>query len=112
MKLLYTPEGEETQTFQFMPKELPHFELEAIEDVGRPQWATYVEWTQLLFAGGVKATRAVLWILLRREDPELEFDDVAIKPSEIDIDWELDDDEAEPDDEGKDEGSDDATSSP
>ena len=106
MKLNYTPEGLPAQTFDFSPENMLSTEAEAIEEVGGTTWGSYLEFGAKLSTGNVRAMRALLWVLLCRTNPTLDFDSVVFRLDEFTIE----DDDDEP--EGKDEAGDDGTVSP
>lgn len=75
MIITYTPEDGEKREWQFVPRRLMSPEAEAIEKVTR--W-TFQEFSSKFLAGSMLAYRAVVWIMLKREDPPLRFEDVSI----------------------------------
>jgi hypothetical protein len=84
MLIVYTPEGEERREFEFDPDNAWSFEAELIESVGRPTWVSFeADYLDLLRAGNFKARRALLWVLLKREKPELRFVDLVVKVNEV-----------------------------
>src|SRR5215216_265790 len=64
-------------------------ESEAIEDLG--YWAAFGEWSTAFGVSNRRAIRAALWLMLRRENPAVEFDSLNPLISELDIDYSPDD---------------------
>lgn len=86
MLIKYAPENEEPQEFEFDPDNAWSFEAEMIESVGRQTWVSFeADFLDLLRAGNFKARRALLWVLLRREKPDLRFSDLVVKVNEVTI---------------------------
>jgi hypothetical protein len=84
MLIIYTPEGEPRREFEFDPENAWSFEAELIESVGRPTWVSFeADYLDLLRAGNFKARRALLWVLLKREKPDLRFADLVVKVNEV-----------------------------
>jgi hypothetical protein len=104
MKLLYTPEGKSPQQFDFEPGNLLSTEAEAIECWCRDLGIIF-GYGEKLASGNVRAMRALLWVMLRRSDPSLEFDAVVFRLDEFRVE---DDDEPV----GKDEADGSTTDSP
>ena len=75
--------------FTFKPNKLMSVEAEAIEDA--TDW-TFTEFGEKFLKGSMKAKRAALWVLLKREFPALKFRDLSFSPEEIEVDF--DEDEA------------------
>lgn len=91
MKLIYTPVGGEEREFSFKPEEMLSIDAEAIEDVGGETWGNFREFCEALTEWKLKAKRAALWIMLRREKPRLRFVELVVGINEIVLQW--DDDE-------------------
>jgi hypothetical protein len=91
MLVIYEPVDGERQEFEYHPNELLSFDSEAIEDVGGPTWADYEEFGERLSSGNLKARRAILWIMLRRQNPKLRFSDLVVRVDEVNIDADADD---------------------
>jgi hypothetical protein len=72
------PEG--VREWSYEPGELSSADAEAIEDV--TGW-TYEEFGQALWSGSVRAKRALLWVLRRRDDPRLPYDQVEFKVQDM-----------------------------
>lgn len=87
MRLIWTPPGGERREFDFQPLQIQSVEAEAIEDVGGRRWETYDEFGRLFMAGNRKAMRAALWIVRRREEPRLRFDDLTLRVDELHVDF-------------------------
>jgi hypothetical protein len=64
----YAPEGVEPRQWTFAPDRLMASEAEAIEKVTH---LTYEQFGVALIKGSVSARRALLWVLLKREEPTL-----------------------------------------
>jgi hypothetical protein len=118
MRFIYAPKDGEPQTFEFEADELGALEAELIDEAGGAQWKTFGQWVNLFEEGGFRAWRVALWIMLRRHNPELGFEEVL--PTVGELMFGLRDDTAtsaepvvedEPS-EGKDEPVDDTTDSP
>jgi hypothetical protein len=108
MQLIYTPEGGPEQVFDFQPDMLMSFEAEWLEEAGGTQWETAAEWAAKFDRGSMRAIRAALWIMLRRQDPKLRLSDLVVRLNELRV---QDDPEPEPEP-GKDAPDDSATGSP
>lgn len=73
--------------YDLKPDELSGVEAELIEDAGGTQWETFGEWVSRLYRGGWRPLKVALWIMMRRENPKLGYEELAsIKLSEIQID--------------------------
>jgi len=81
--IIYNPEHGEPQEWEFDPTDPPNWEAEALETVGGEQWETYDEWAEYMARGSFRAQRALLWVLLSRTGPAIEFDDVSFRRSEF-----------------------------
>jgi hypothetical protein len=46
---------------------------------------TFGEWGQALESGSMLATTALVWLVMRREQPDLRFGDVEFDPAELNI---------------------------
>jgi hypothetical protein len=80
--ITYTPAEGEKREWQFTPRKLMSPEAEAIEKVTK--W-TFQEFGAKFLAGSMLAYRAVVWIMLKRENPPLRFDDVSICMDDISV---------------------------
>lgn len=106
--ITYAPQGAEPQSWEFDPEDADNLEAEKIELVGDTSWDAYGHWTDLMGRYNARAVRALLWVLMCRTQPDLDFNQVRYRVSEIDIQFV---DEPEP--EGKGEvGDSDTDSSP
>jgi hypothetical protein len=76
MIVTYRPDGGDERTWTYAPDDLPYAEAEQLEDVLA---ITFDEFKGRVIAGGAKARRALLWVLLRRDNPKLRFSDVQLK---------------------------------
>lgn len=68
MLLTYTPEGADERTWVYDPSKLMSSEAAAIEKVTEQ---TYAEFGVALMKGSAGCRRALLWVLLKREEPTL-----------------------------------------
>lgn len=91
MKFTYTPEGAEPEVWPFKPNKLMSPEAEAIE---RVTGMSFGVWREAIFEESMLAIRALLWIMLKRQNPTLSFDDVQFCIDDVSIDLD-DDDKAE-----------------
>jgi len=66
--LVYAPEGAKERRWTYQPEKLMSSEAEAIEKV---TGLTYEEFGQALLKGSATARRALLWVLMKREEPQL-----------------------------------------
>lgn len=72
-KFIYRPEGAEPLSWTFEFEKMKSSELIAIED--STGW-TAAEWGDAAERGSIKAVNALLWVMLRRDRPGLELDQV------------------------------------
>jgi hypothetical protein len=91
VRVIYEPVDGPRQEFEYVPQELLSFDAEAIEDVGGPTWGTYEEFGVKLGGGNLKARRALLWIMLRRQNPRLRFTDLVVRVDEVRLAADADD---------------------
>lgn len=87
MRLIWHPRGEEQREWAFEPTHLRTTEAELIEVQGGSCWDTFDEFATLFMRGHLRAQRAALWILRRRDDPSLTFAGLDITPYEITVLW-------------------------
>lgn len=80
MLITYTPAGAEPREWTFRPLDITSREAELVEDY---LGLTFAQWSARFYAGSVKARRAALWLLLRREQPNLHLDDVEFRMTEL-----------------------------
>lgn len=85
MLFKYTPEGATEREWTFSPEKLMASEAEAIEKV---TGLTYEEFGQALIKGSVAARRALLWVLLKREDAPLRHSQVDVPVGSVSVDYE------------------------
>jgi hypothetical protein len=88
MQFVYKPEGTDPKKWPFAPEKLMSPEAEAIE---RHTRMTYGDWTQAVGNGSMLALHGLLFVLLKREEPSLKWEEVQFSLSEVD--FELDADE-------------------
>lgn len=81
-RFVYKPEGADPRSWEFDPDLLPSSEAEVIEEY--TGWA-YPEWWGHYRRGSMKAAHALLFVMLRRDAPTLEWDQVQFTISEYDI---------------------------
>jgi hypothetical protein len=108
MQLTYTPEDGDPQVFDFHVERLMSFEAEALEEAGGEQWETVHEWANKFDRGSMRAIRAALWIMLRRQQPTLRFSDLVVRVNELKMEEDLEPEQGP----GKDEPGDSSTDSP
>jgi len=85
MEITYSPEGEESRSWQFTPRRLKTLEAEAIEGVGGELWEDFDTFGRLFFKNNRRALRAALWVLMRRDDPNLRFETLSIGAMDITV---------------------------
>ena len=78
----------EFEWLELKPNELGSTEAEDIEKVTE---LTFAQWGQQLMNGSALCGRALVWVLLKRQNPGLRFRNVHFRMNELDIS--LDDDE-------------------
>lgn len=83
MKLVYTPEGDPLQEWPIRLQRMMSVEAEAIEDVGGNTWGSFDEFMDKLARGNFRAKRALLWMMLRRQNPRLRFSDLVVRYDEL-----------------------------
>jgi len=83
--LIYKPEGADPRQWTFAPDKLLSSEAEAIEKV---TGTTYEEFGQALIKGSVRARRALLWVLLKRDEPTLRHSQVDPATGTMSVDYE------------------------
>ena len=104
MKFTHAPEGGNAVEYEFDVEDLAELDAESIEEAGGAQWGTFTEWASLLDRGGFRAWRVLLWVLQRRTNPDLDLNEVKLKPKELRFDL--------TDPVGKDEGTTESDDSP
>jgi len=85
--ILRYDDGTSVRDWNVHPGKLLSPEVEAIEDVGASGWDTFDEWGQKFMKGNRRAYRALLWILLKRENPTLKFNEVSFSPDSVTWDF-------------------------
>lgn len=93
MILRYRNDAGEVRDYELRPGKLLSPEVEAIEEVGGSVWDTYDEWGEKFMKGNRRAYRAGLWIMLKRENPTLRFNEVQFAADALT--WEYDPEEQE-----------------
>lgn len=88
MQFVYTPEGADPKSWDFDPMKLLSPEAEAIE---RHTKMTYTDWLDRVSEGSMLALHGLLYVLLKRSDPTLKWEQVQFSLGEVT--FELDDDE-------------------
>lgn len=84
MIVKYAPAGADEKTWDYKAEDLPSIDAEDIEDA---MGITFDEFQVKLMTGGAKARRALLWVMLRRDEKTLKFNDVAFKMGEVSVDF-------------------------
>lgn len=87
MILTYTAAEGDVQTFHFQFKTLGNDQAEDMEDV---TGKNFVELQDLVGAGNMRARRALLWVLMKKQHPMLKFADLQYPVGAVSIDMELD----------------------
>lgn len=105
-RITYSPENQEPQSWEFDPDTIDNLDAEVLEIVGGDFWDSYGRWFELLGRGNIRAIRALLWILQRRTNPDLDFNEIRFSVNQVSLE-ELD---GKP--EGKDEPGESDTDSP
>lgn len=80
MRIIYAPTDGEKHEWIWKPALAPSSEAEALEEVSG--W-DFPEFLTRFIAGSTRARRALLWVLLRREHPRLQFDQVRFTMGEL-----------------------------
>lgn len=83
IRLNYRPANQDVQSWEFDPDDLDNLESEQIEMVGGNIWDSYAQWWFLITRGNVRATRALLWTMQRRTNPDLDFNEVRFRTGEV-----------------------------
>lgn len=87
MFLVYKPDGQDAQRWEFYPEKIRSQEAEALEK--RTGW-DYAEFGQHLLQGSMLARRALLWTYLRRVHHTLRFEDVDFAAGEVELSFNKD----------------------
>lgn len=85
MIVTYAPHGAPVREFVLNPVELFMVGPDSISAVGGDLWVGPLDFLEALNQGRLRAFRALLWLVLRREDPDLEFDALAVRPGEVSV---------------------------
>jgi hypothetical protein len=84
LRLIYN-----NQEFILDEDELTARETEAVEEIGGASWGTFMEWLDKFQRGSFKAWLGGLWLCMRRQDPNVEFDHlfdtIGVKDLEIEV---------------------------
>lgn len=88
MLFVYKPAGAEPRSWEFDPDKLMSPEAEAIE---RHTGMDYSEWAQRVGSGNMLALHGLLYVMLKRADPTLRWNQVQFSIGEVD--FELTDEE-------------------
>jgi hypothetical protein len=89
MKFVYKPEGVEPRKWDWDPDKLMSPEAEAIE---RHTKMTYKEWFDAIGRGSMLALHGLLYVMLKRSNPKLQWDEVQFSAGEVT--FEMSDEEA------------------
>lgn len=84
MLITYRPAAGEAREWSFLPRDMSSLEAEAVEDVTGVSFPVF---QAQFYAGRTRARRAALWTLLRRERPDLRFDEVRFAMTELGFMW-------------------------
>lgn len=85
MLLIYRPEGAEERQWPFHPDKLMSSEAEALEKV---TGLTYSEFGMELVKGSARSRRALLWVMMKRENPTLRLNQIDPPVGSIGLDFE------------------------
>lgn len=80
MRIIYAPTDGEKHEWIWKPALAPSSEAEALEEV--TDWP-FPEFLTRFIAGSTRARRALLWVLLRRDHPRLQFEQVRFTMGEL-----------------------------
>ena len=81
MQFVYKPEGAR-KVWPFEPGRIMNAEAEVIE---KRTGMTFVQWTDAVLEGSMLATHGLLFVLLKRENPTLKWDDVQFCIDDVDF---------------------------
>ena len=87
MKLIYRPDGQEPQEWEFVLGKFRVGEMKTVEKATGMPFAT--EFKDRLFKGDSTARQALLWVLRRRTDPTLQLRDVDFADDELTLEFSL-----------------------
>ena len=86
MQFVFAPEGAEPKKWDFAPERMLNSEAEVIE---RKTGMRFAAWREAVLDGSMLAIHGLLYVLLKRENPTLLWDQVVFTSS--DCAWELED---------------------
>jgi hypothetical protein len=84
VKFIYKPENADSHEWDFDPAKL--HDVEAIE-IEKRTGMTYVEFGQQFMKGSILARKALLYVLLKRTTPTLQWADLRFTVGEVDVDF-------------------------
>lgn len=88
MQFTYRPEGvDEPLVWDYDPDKIMNAEAEAIE---RRTGMEFAVWSEKLLSGSITATHGLLWVLLKRENPTLKYDQVVFATGEVSLSFTAD----------------------
>lgn len=87
MILIWEPDDGESRQWEIKPMQLMTPDAEAIESVGGNRWDNYDDFGRRFMTADRRAYRAALWVLRRREEPDLEFETLSVRADEIRLEW-------------------------
>lgn len=88
MRLVYAPDGQESQRW---PVDLGKLRVAECEQIEKRTGLTYgAEFKEQLLKGGITARRALLFTLLRREHPRTRWEDVDFADDELRLEFDVD----------------------
>lgn len=79
MRILISVDG---KSYEFEDTSTDNVELMAIE---RVTGQTIAEWAESINRGSMTATTALIWIVRRRKEPDLQFEDVHFHPASLTV---------------------------
>lgn len=88
MKFRYAPEGPEPREWPFQPGKMSS--TDAIDIEARTGLA-FRDWERSMFNGSILATKALLFCLLRRDNPSLVWDQLEFLAGDCSLFWDDDD---------------------
>jgi hypothetical protein len=87
VKLVYTPDGGEAQTWVYRPNKIRSTDAELIENRVNMPWGDF---NQALARGSILCRRALLWHFLRQTHPTIRFEDVDFALDELKLEFDRD----------------------
>jgi hypothetical protein len=91
-RFVYEPAGGGREEFRFDVDNPTNLDAEALESAGGDVWDSYPDFLDKIGSGNIRARRAMLWVMLRRNNPQLRFVDVVFNLDEFFIE-DVEDDE-------------------